>query len=133
MVIAESAYLLERELGTDAEAALYTSIIDGDLSVETIGALDWTRIRELVTTYADMGLGGTDASLVASPKGSAPLASPPSTKRTSVSCVRSTATRSNSSSDEPVSAVAAAITDGSRGYRVCRSGSSAVSSATTRS
>ena len=65
LVIAEAAYLLDRELGPHAEAALYTSIIDGELSVESLGPRDWFRIRELVETYADLRLGGTDASLVA--------------------------------------------------------------------
>lgn len=65
LVVAEAAYLLDRELGPNAEAALYTSIIDGDLTTEALGARDWTRIRELVTTYADLRLGGTDASLIA--------------------------------------------------------------------
>jgi predicted nucleic acid-binding protein len=65
LVVAEAAYLLDRELGPEAEAALYTSIIDGDLVVESLGVRDWTRIRELVTTYADLHLGGTDASIVA--------------------------------------------------------------------
>ena len=65
MVIAEAAYLLERELGPVAEAALYSSIISGDLLVETLGPRDWERIRQLVDAYADLPLGGTDASLVA--------------------------------------------------------------------
>jgi hypothetical protein len=65
MVMAEAAYLLERELGTTAEVSLYTSVIDGDLSVEPLVSSDWSRIRELVHTYADLLLGGTDASLVA--------------------------------------------------------------------
>jgi predicted nucleic acid-binding protein len=61
----EAAYLIERELGTAAEASLYDSIIEGDLTVETLRPQDWARIRELVETYADLALGGTDASLVA--------------------------------------------------------------------
>lgn len=65
LVIAEAAYLLDRELGPDAEAALYTSIIDGDLTVEHLGPQDWNRIRDLVQIYADLRLGGTDASIVA--------------------------------------------------------------------
>ncbi len=65
MVIGEAAYLLDRELGPAAEAALYASIIDGDLTVESLGPHDWSRIRELVETYADLRLGGTDASLIA--------------------------------------------------------------------
>jgi predicted nucleic acid-binding protein len=65
MVIAEAAYLIERELGPAAEAALYASIITGDLRVEPLGQRDWVRIHQLVETYADLPLGGTDSSLVA--------------------------------------------------------------------
>lgn len=65
MVIAETAYLLDRELGPQAEAALYTSIVDGDLEVEPLVRSDWDRVRELVTTYSDLRIGGTDASLIA--------------------------------------------------------------------
>lgn len=65
MVIAEAAYMPHRQLGADAEAALYTSILDGTLTVEPLGADDWERIRDLVLAYADLGLGGSDASLVA--------------------------------------------------------------------
>lgn len=65
MVIAEAAYLLDRQLGPEAEAALYTSILDGTRHVEHLGAGDWERIQDLVTTYVDLRLGGTDASLVA--------------------------------------------------------------------
>jgi predicted nucleic acid-binding protein len=65
LVIAEAAYLLDRELGPAAEASLYTSIIEGDLTIELLTTLDWERVRDLVTTYADLRLGGTDASLVA--------------------------------------------------------------------
>lgn len=65
MVIAETAYLLDRQLGPRAEAALFASIANGDLRVEDIQHGDWVRIGELVSTYADLRLGGTDASLVA--------------------------------------------------------------------
>jgi predicted nucleic acid-binding protein len=65
LVIAEAAYLINRQLGPAAEAALYTSIIDGDLEVATLGRADWERVRELVTTYASMPLGGADASVIA--------------------------------------------------------------------
>jgi uncharacterized protein len=41
------------------------TIIDGLLLVEALTIFDWQRIRELVTCYADMPLGGTDASLIA--------------------------------------------------------------------
>ena len=65
LVIAECAYLIQRQLGPTAEATIYQSIIDGSLQIETLQTQDWVRIRDLVTTYADLPLGGTDASLIA--------------------------------------------------------------------
>jgi predicted nucleic acid-binding protein len=65
LVIAEAAYLINRQLGPAAEAALYSSVIDGDLEVATLGRADWERVRELVIAYASMPLGGTDASVIA--------------------------------------------------------------------
>jgi predicted nucleic acid-binding protein len=64
LVIAEAAYLIDRQLGPAAEAALYSSIISGQLEVAGLDRGDWERIRELVTAYADLRLGGTDASVV---------------------------------------------------------------------
>lgn len=64
MVIAEAAYLIDRQLGAKAEASLYESIIDGQIEVAALGIEDWQRVRELVTTYADLRLGGTDASVI---------------------------------------------------------------------
>ena len=37
---------------------------DGELQVETITPAEARRIAELIETYADLGLGGTDASLI---------------------------------------------------------------------
>lgn len=65
MVIAEAGWLIERQLGATAEATFYRSIAAGELHVEPFADSDWPRIAELVETYADLGLGGTDASLVA--------------------------------------------------------------------
>jgi predicted nucleic acid-binding protein len=65
LVIAEAAYLINRELGPAAEVALYTAVVDGALTVEAPAHADWSRIRELVGRYRDLPLGGTDASLVA--------------------------------------------------------------------
>ncbi len=65
LVIAEASYLLDRELGPVADAALFRSIVDGDLRVEPLQLADWTRIAELVEEYSDLRLGGTDASLIA--------------------------------------------------------------------
>ena len=52
LVIAEAAYLINRQLGPAAEAALYTSVIDGDLEVADLGRADWERVRELVPWQA---------------------------------------------------------------------------------
>jgi predicted nucleic acid-binding protein len=66
MVIAEAAaYLIDRQLGAKAEASLYASIIEGQLEVADLAITDWQRIQDLVGTYADLRLGGTDASVIA--------------------------------------------------------------------
>lgn len=65
MVIAETAYLLDRDLGPAVEANLYESITGGQLSVEALTIEDWQRVHDLVVQYADLRLGGTDASLIA--------------------------------------------------------------------
>ena len=65
MVIAEAAYLIDRQLGPVAEASLYDSILSGQLEIASLDREDWHRIAELVSTYASLRLGGTDASLVA--------------------------------------------------------------------
>ncbi len=65
LVIAECAYLIQRQLGPAAEATLYQSLIEGSLEVEPLNNHDWARIAHLVTTYADLPLGGTDASVIA--------------------------------------------------------------------
>lgn len=65
LVIAECAYLIQRQLGPAAEATLYQSLVEGSLVVEPLKSGDWARIAHLVTTYADLPLGGTDASVIA--------------------------------------------------------------------
>ncbi len=65
LVIAEAAYLINRELGAAAELTLYTAIIDDALVVEMLTHADWLRVRELVGRYHDLPLGGTDASVIA--------------------------------------------------------------------
>jgi len=64
MVIAEAAYLIDRQLGAKAEASLYASIVEGQVEVADLDVTDWQRIQDLVSTYADLRLGGTDASVV---------------------------------------------------------------------
>lgn len=65
LVVAEAGWLIARQLGANAEADFYRSVAAGDLTVEDLGASDWDRIAALVDTYADLDLGGVDASLVA--------------------------------------------------------------------
>lgn len=65
LVIAEAGWLIERQLDAAAEAVFYASIAAGEITVEDLTSNDWTRIAELVATYADLGLGGVDASVVA--------------------------------------------------------------------
>jgi predicted nucleic acid-binding protein len=65
LVIAETAYLIGRQLGSAAEAGFFRAVAAGDLQVEIITPADAERIAELIERYADLGLGGTDASLVA--------------------------------------------------------------------
>jgi uncharacterized protein len=64
MVIAEAGYLIDRQLGPAAEAALYAAVAAGQVEVASPVAGDWERIGELVTTCASMHLGGTDASVI---------------------------------------------------------------------
>lgn len=65
LVVAEVGWLLDRQLGAMAEARFYRSVRNGDLAVEELTEADWGRIADLVETYANLRLGGTDASLVA--------------------------------------------------------------------
>jgi predicted nucleic acid-binding protein len=64
LVVAETAYLIGRQLGPAAEASFFRAVADGELQIETVTPADARRIAELIETYADLGLGGTDASLV---------------------------------------------------------------------
>lgn len=65
LVIAEAAYLIGRQLGASAEAMFFRAVAAGELQIETLTPTDHRRIAELIETYADLGLGGTDASLIA--------------------------------------------------------------------
>lgn len=65
LVIAETAYLIARQLGPDAEAVFFRAVAQGDLTIETLTMSDLGRIAVLVETYVDLPLGGTDASVIA--------------------------------------------------------------------
>ena len=62
-VIAEVTYLVGRRLGAEVEARFLRGLEGFD--VEAPSPEDWPRIGELVKRYADVPLGGTDASVVA--------------------------------------------------------------------
>jgi hypothetical protein len=63
LIVAEATYFVGRRLGAQAEAAFLRGI--GGLDVEGPTAEDFVRMAELVETYADFPLGGTDASVIA--------------------------------------------------------------------
>lgn len=63
MVVAEATYLVEQLLGGHAEARFLAGLTS--LEIEPPVSADWDRIVELVDRYADLNLGGTDASVVA--------------------------------------------------------------------
>ena len=63
LVIAEATYFVGRRLGPQAEAAFLRGIRAFDVEGPT--AEDLSRIGELVETYPDFPLGGTDASVIA--------------------------------------------------------------------
>jgi predicted nucleic acid-binding protein len=63
LVVAEATYFIGGRLGAQAEAAFLRGL--EALDVEGPAPEDFTRIAELVETYADFPLGGTDASVIA--------------------------------------------------------------------
>jgi hypothetical protein len=65
LVVAETGWLINRQLGPATEAAFYRGVAAGEITVEALTTDDWARVAELVDRYADLPLGGTDASLVA--------------------------------------------------------------------
>jgi uncharacterized protein len=63
LVVAEATYFVGRRLGAQAEAAFLRGL--QTLDIEGPAPEDFARIAELVETYADFPLGGTDASVIA--------------------------------------------------------------------
>ncbi|MDI3409141.1 type II toxin-antitoxin system VapC family toxin [Streptomyces cavernicola] len=64
-VVTETAWMLERYLSPDAEAAFLDSVGVGQLELTAIDHGDLRRMAELVRQYADFPLGTVDASVVA--------------------------------------------------------------------
>ena len=65
LVIAETAYLIRRQLSAAADSAFFRAVAAGELLVEPLSPADASRIADLIDQYADLGLSGTDASLIA--------------------------------------------------------------------
>lgn len=63
LVVAEATYFVGQRLGAAAEGAFLRGI--AQLDVESPTQDDFARMAELVDTYADFPLGGTDASAIA--------------------------------------------------------------------
>lgn len=63
-VIVETAWLIERRLGAGAEARFLRAITSELRRVDLLDE-DWARAAELIDSYADLGLGLVDASVVA--------------------------------------------------------------------
>lgn len=63
-VLVETAWLIERRLGAASEARFLRAVVAEIERVELVDE-DWERSAELISTYADLGLGLVDASVVA--------------------------------------------------------------------
>nr|WP_275581084.1 PIN domain-containing protein [Natronosporangium hydrolyticum] len=57
--------MLERERGTEAEAAFLEALAQGEFDLVAVTTADMQRMAELVRRYADLPLGGVDASVIA--------------------------------------------------------------------
>jgi predicted nucleic acid-binding protein len=64
-VLAEVCYLLNEWSGPDTEARFLRDFRPGGLQLAELTTADVARMADLVERYADLRLGGTDASLVA--------------------------------------------------------------------
>lgn len=63
LCVAEVGFLLGRKQGPAVEAAFLRGL--GSIDARSPSGDDWKRIAELVETYGDFPLGGTDASVIA--------------------------------------------------------------------
>lgn len=64
-VIVEAAWLIESRIGPAAEAAFLRGVNAGEIERVDLTGADWDRVVELIDTYADLGLGTVDASVIA--------------------------------------------------------------------
>jgi predicted nucleic acid-binding protein len=64
-VVAEVSYLVGENLGPAAETDFFRMLCSDRFRIEPVTDADLARIVELTETYADLPLGGTDASVIA--------------------------------------------------------------------
>jgi len=64
-VVVEVCWMLSRHVSVPLEADFLDAIAEGELQLEVLEQIDYARMSELVTTYADPPLGMVDASVVA--------------------------------------------------------------------
>lgn len=65
LVVAETAYLIQRQLGASAESDFFRALAAGQIQIEQLSPTDLARIADLLAQYEDLPLGGTDASVIA--------------------------------------------------------------------
>jgi uncharacterized protein len=65
LVMAEASHLIDAVSGPKAEAAFVASVASGDFQPADLITVDYQRMAELTETYVDLGLGATDASVIA--------------------------------------------------------------------
>lgn len=63
-VVAETSWMIESRLGPKAEARFLRLVTSGEIEVIDLSLADYLRCVELIETYADLGLGLVDASVV---------------------------------------------------------------------
>lgn len=64
LVVAEAGYLIERDLGPQAEAAFVRSLSTTRYNVLGVEPVDLARAAALIEKYANLPLGVTDATLI---------------------------------------------------------------------
>jgi uncharacterized protein len=64
-VVAETAYVLQRFGGGRAERAFIGALAHGDFAGTDVLLADYVRVEQLIGQYIDLGLGTTDATVVA--------------------------------------------------------------------
>jgi predicted nucleic acid-binding protein len=65
LVLVEAGYFVRKLLGPAAEADFLRELVSGSLDLQPLERDDLIRMAELIETYADLGLGTVDASVIA--------------------------------------------------------------------